>query len=122
MTVTDRTAATDAEFRSRIAPVESAPTPPEVVEARVVEEVARAMFAAAHPSEDWLTGYPEDMRKYFRRLAAAAVAAYRAAQDGGAEEIVCPCGLPQPHPADGSRCWHPAVHGRYDIAVGGGAQ
>ena len=90
MTVTYRTDATEQEFRDRIAPFEDAPIPPEVVEAAVLEEVARAMWAV-----DDVVGSPllpwddEDTdRIVYRKFAAAAVAAYRATQDGGAEEAV----------------------------------
>jgi hypothetical protein len=102
MTVTDRTAATEQEFRDRIAPFEDAPLLPEswegsnaladhfengfvaapVREAAVLEEVARAMWDAdGFPADLW-EGYEHT---HYRILAAAAVAAYRA-QDGGAEE------------------------------------
>jgi len=80
MTVTYRTDATEQEFRDRIAPFEDAPIPPEVVEAAVLEEVARAMWAV-----DDVVGSPllpwddEDTdRIVYRKFAAAAVAAYRA--------------------------------------------
>ena len=78
MTVTDRTAATPEEFAARIAPFESASTPPEVREVAVLEEVARALTA---PMPEWRGGPDAD---YWRMRAAAAVAAYRA-QGGGAE-------------------------------------
>ena len=80
---TDRTAATDEEFRSRVAAFETAPTPPEVREAAVLEEVARAMWADQYPFDHWDSTQP-GQRDHYRRLAAAAVTAYRA-QDGGAE-------------------------------------
>lgn len=65
----------------------SVPTPPPPDDERVVEEVARAMYAADGGRMSW-----EEIDQYdhdeYRRLAVAAVAAYRAAQDGGAEEAV----------------------------------
>ena len=82
MTVTDRTAATEQEFTARIAPFDAAPTPPEVREAAVVEEVARALHKEDPTA--WACGWPCSRSNHYRRLAAAAVAAYRA-QDGGAE-------------------------------------
>jgi len=100
MTVTDRTAATEQEFAARIAPFESAPTPPEVREAAVLEEVARAISGTrdSHSGSGfpcrcgWIAGFGEGWEKrldHHRQLAAAAaaVAAYRAT-DGGAEEAV----------------------------------
>jgi hypothetical protein len=52
-------------------------------EERVIEEVARAIYEAEMPHTTWTIQAP-----HLRRIAAAAVAAYRATQDGGAEEAV----------------------------------
>ena len=81
MTVTDRTDATEQEFAARIAPFDAAPTPPEVREAAVVEEVARALHKEDPTGAacSWPCPSRPDI---YRRLAAAAVAAYRATQDG----------------------------------------
>ena len=83
MTVTDRTAATAEEFAARIAPFADAPTPPEVAEAAIVEEVARAVWADQYPFDHW-DSTQRGQRDHYRRLAAVAVGAYRATQDGGA--------------------------------------
>ncbi len=74
MTITDRTAEPDDVFAARLAVIEAQPAV-DIAGDLAEEAVARALFGAAHPSEDWLTGYPEDMRNYFRRLARAALAA-----------------------------------------------
>ena len=71
MTATPAPALTAAEARI-VAAFDAAPTPPEVAEAAVLEEVARAMEAACTDDATWQT------------LAAAAVTAYRG-QGGGAE-------------------------------------
>jgi hypothetical protein len=56
----------------------------------VIEEVARALFAATHDRGVWdnVTAWGQHCRDDARRLAAVAVGAYRATQDGGAEEAV----------------------------------
>jgi len=90
MTVTDRTAATEQEFAARIAPFESAPTPPEVREAAVLEEVrerVRRLVFDHEICDDENGKLFADRLDDVLRDAAAAVAAYRA-QDGGAEEAV----------------------------------
>jgi hypothetical protein len=74
-----------------LAAFDAAPTPLEVREAAVLEEVARAIYDKGAycgdcPYDDW-DSCPE-CRRYVREYAVAAVAAYRSAQDGGAEEAV----------------------------------
>jgi hypothetical protein len=64
---------------------------PERREAAVVEEVARAMYDSdtevyhLSPSYTW-SDEADSIARSYRRLAVAAVVAYRATQDGGAEE------------------------------------
>ena len=86
MTVTDRTDATEQEFAARIAPFDI------FAEERVIEEVARAIRRQwvrqfDRYCDDWDEAEP-DVHDHYRRLAVAAVAAYRATQGGGAEEAV----------------------------------
>jgi len=72
MTTTDRTGASEHEFRARIAPIEAAPVPDEVT----AETVARALFAVTNPVDDWdEPSVPEHLRNHLRVLAAAAIAA-----------------------------------------------
>lgn len=78
MTTTPAPALADAE-QDRIAAFDAAPYPPEVAEAALVETVAQAMHRRVCNCGQGATNIDRDM-------AAAAIAAYRAAQDGGAEE------------------------------------
>jgi hypothetical protein len=84
MTTIDRTAATDAEFQARIARFGIFEE-----EERVVEEVARAIHQEQNRGAHWDLTF-DRVRDEYRRLAVAAVAAYRATQDGGAEAAVRP--------------------------------
>jgi hypothetical protein len=69
---------------AKAAAFDAAPTPPEVREAALLEEVARAIrrswLLSFDNRDDWDFA-EDDTRIHYRRLAAAAVAAYRA-QDG----------------------------------------
>jgi hypothetical protein len=95
--LTDRTAATDAEFAARIAAFDAAEYPAEVAQAAVVEEVARAIADAqdAHGpfyfpckcgwEAEFGAGWEDRGRQHrLTSVAVAAIAAYRATQDGGA--------------------------------------
>jgi hypothetical protein len=77
MTVTDRTDASDEEFRARFDRFGI------FAEERVVEEVARAIHQEQNRGASWKLA-ADYIRSEYRRLAAAAVTAYRATQDGGA--------------------------------------
>lgn len=72
MTAVDKTTASDAEFRARIAPFEAADEPVEVV----VEKVAQALWEEDGGDVRWVALAPDShMRSRYRRLAAAAIAA-----------------------------------------------
>ena len=91
MTATPAPALTAAEL-AVVQAFDAAPTPPEVVEAAVLEEVARAIMDADYDQAtgglmEW-SDLDGNEQGHFRSLAVAAIAAYRAAQDGGAEEAV----------------------------------
>lgn len=76
---TDRTAALDAVFAARLAPIEAAPAD----EASCVETVARAIWGATMRDEvtarDWRCALTEDDREFYRAQASAAISAMRPA-------------------------------------------
>jgi hypothetical protein len=79
--------------RARVAAIEAAePTPPEVVEAGVLEQVARAILDSWDDAPDeWdMTTEGITWTQLARMSAVAAITAYRATQDGGASAKVCP--------------------------------
>jgi hypothetical protein len=102
MTVTDRTTATNAEFRARFAAFDAAVTPPEIVEARLREalelidrdgcETFTGTARCLDPNSGRTRGAKYGADKWcdpcIARDVLAAVAAYRATQDGGAEAAV----------------------------------
>ena len=76
---TNRTAASDADFRARIRPIEDAPD----AEEALTERVARAIFAAANPIVECWPDYwervagGEETRNRYRMQADAVIAVMR---------------------------------------------